>query len=226
MLEHVTHEITISALPTAIPESIPADVSGDGDRRHASAQRPDRARGRRVLPRRGPERRRDHDRHPLAAAGRGGARARARGGGRAGRRGGRADRGARGRGGRGRPRPAARPATPATPATPRSSPEPVRSPASERREQATAFLVDRPRQPGSALRAHPPQRRLPGRRGARAPLGPAEGEGEVPRPDRRGPHPPRRSAGRAADPADLHERVRRLGRARRAAQLRDPARAA
>jgi large subunit ribosomal protein L25 len=28
VLEHVTHEITISALPTAIPENIPADVSG------------------------------------------------------------------------------------------------------------------------------------------------------------------------------------------------------
>jgi large subunit ribosomal protein L25 len=28
VLEHVTHQITISALPTAIPESIPADVSG------------------------------------------------------------------------------------------------------------------------------------------------------------------------------------------------------
>ncbi len=28
VLEHVTHEITISALPTNIPESIPADVSG------------------------------------------------------------------------------------------------------------------------------------------------------------------------------------------------------
>jgi large subunit ribosomal protein L25 len=28
VLEHVTHEITISALPTAIPESIAADVSG------------------------------------------------------------------------------------------------------------------------------------------------------------------------------------------------------
>jgi large subunit ribosomal protein L25 len=28
VLEHVTHTITISALPTAIPESIPADVSG------------------------------------------------------------------------------------------------------------------------------------------------------------------------------------------------------
>ena len=28
MLEHVTHEVTISALPTEIPESIPADVSG------------------------------------------------------------------------------------------------------------------------------------------------------------------------------------------------------
>jgi large subunit ribosomal protein L25 len=28
VLDHVTHEVTISALPTAIPESIPADVSG------------------------------------------------------------------------------------------------------------------------------------------------------------------------------------------------------
>ena len=28
VLEHVTHQITISALPTAIPESVPADVSG------------------------------------------------------------------------------------------------------------------------------------------------------------------------------------------------------
>ena len=28
VLEHVTHEVTITALPTAIPESIPADVSG------------------------------------------------------------------------------------------------------------------------------------------------------------------------------------------------------
>jgi large subunit ribosomal protein L25 len=28
VLEHVTHQITIEALPTAIPESIPADVSG------------------------------------------------------------------------------------------------------------------------------------------------------------------------------------------------------
>ena len=28
VLEHVTHQVTISALPTAIPESIPADVSG------------------------------------------------------------------------------------------------------------------------------------------------------------------------------------------------------
>jgi large subunit ribosomal protein L25 len=28
VLEHVTHQVTIEALPTAIPESIPADVSG------------------------------------------------------------------------------------------------------------------------------------------------------------------------------------------------------
>ena len=48
VLEHVTHEITISALPTAIPESIPADVSGMviGDTLQLSALIA--ARGRRV----------------------------------------------------------------------------------------------------------------------------------------------------------------------------------
>ena len=28
MLEHITHQVTIAALPTAIPDAIPADVSG------------------------------------------------------------------------------------------------------------------------------------------------------------------------------------------------------
>ena len=93
VLEHVTHQITIEALPTAIPESIPADVSGMsiGDTLQLSAA--DRPRGSRVRRRRP---RRGDDRHPLAAARGGGARAGARGGGRAGRRGGR---GPRGRGG-------------------------------------------------------------------------------------------------------------------------------
>ena len=42
VLEHVTHQITISALPTAIPESIPADVSGMeiGDTLQLSAVQP------------------------------------------------------------------------------------------------------------------------------------------------------------------------------------------
>ncbi len=101
VLEHVTHQLTIEALPTAIPESIPVDVSGmeiNDTLQLSGILTPD---GRRVRPRRGPERRRDHHRHPLAAARRGGARARARGGGGARRRGGR---GARGRGRRGRGR--------------------------------------------------------------------------------------------------------------------------
>ena len=28
VLEHITHQVTIAALPTAIPDAIPADVSG------------------------------------------------------------------------------------------------------------------------------------------------------------------------------------------------------
>ena len=88
VLEHVTHEITIEALPTAIPESIPVDVSGMeiGDTLQLSAV--ERPPGRRVRRWRGSTPTRSR-RHALAAAGRGGARARARGGGRAGRRGGR-----------------------------------------------------------------------------------------------------------------------------------------
>ena len=37
VLEHVTREITVEALPTEIPERIVADVSDDGDQRHPSA---------------------------------------------------------------------------------------------------------------------------------------------------------------------------------------------
>ena len=55
VLEHVTHEVTISALPTAIPESIPADVSGMDISDTLQLERADRPRGRRVRPRRGPD---------------------------------------------------------------------------------------------------------------------------------------------------------------------------
>ena len=74
----------------------------------------------------------------------------------------------------------------------------------------------RPRQPGLALRGHPPQPRLRGGRRAHPALGDAEGEGALSRPDHRGPRRPRGAAGGGSDPPDLHERVGELRRARRA----------
>ena len=103
VLEHVTREITVEALPTEIPDRIVADVSAMeiNDTLQLSARR--RSRGRHLRRRRP---RGGHDRHPLAAARRGGARARGRGGDRAGRRGARP------------PRARARPPRAATRATP------------------------------------------------------------------------------------------------------------
>ena len=98
MLEHVTREITVEALPTEIPERITVDVSEmeiNDTINLASVAVP----ARRQVHGRRP--RGDHDRHPEPAAGRGGARARARGGGRAGRRGRGGPRGRGGRRGRG-----------------------------------------------------------------------------------------------------------------------------
>ena len=54
VLEHVTHEITISALPTEIPESIPADVSGMEINDTLQLSSLIAPRGGRVRPRRGP----------------------------------------------------------------------------------------------------------------------------------------------------------------------------
>ena len=108
VLEHVTREITVEALPTEIPDRIVVDVSAMEINDTLQLSTISRARGRQVRRRRP---RGGHHRHPLAAARRGGARARGRGGDRAGRRGGRGARG-RGRarrGGRGRRR---APATP------------------------------------------------------------------------------------------------------------------
>ena len=80
VLEHVTHQITISALPTEIPESIAADVSGMeiGDTLQLAMVSPPE--GVELRPGRGRRPRGDHHRHPLAAARGGGARG-ARGGG-------------------------------------------------------------------------------------------------------------------------------------------------
>ena len=94
VLEHVTREITVEALPTEIPDNIVVDVSAMeiNDTLQLSDRHSAR---RRQLRRRRP--RGGHDRHPLAAARRRGRRARGRGGDRAGRRG-RGGRGGRGRG--------------------------------------------------------------------------------------------------------------------------------
>ena len=99
VLEHVTHQVTISALPTAIPDAIPADVSGMsiGDTLQLSAL---------IAPEGVEFAVDDPDELTIAtlfaAAGRGGAGAGGRGGRGAGRRGGRGPRGRGGsRGGRG-----------------------------------------------------------------------------------------------------------------------------
>ncbi len=212
VLEHVTHQVTIEALPTEIPDSIAADVSGDGDRRHAPAQRRECSRGRQV--RLADETRRGDDRHTLSAAGRGGARARGRGGGGAGRRGGR---GGRGRGGPGRGRPERPKATRATRTGSRAlslfagAPGRARLGRSGRRPDPGR----RARQSGQALRSAPATTSA-----SRSPRELAR-RWELPRPRERfggliaegraGPGGPQ---GRDAAAADLHERVGHVGRPR------------
>ena len=99
VLEHVTREVTVEALPTDDPRADHRRRLRDGDQRH------DQPRLRRGALRREVHGRRaggDHHRHPQPAAGRGGARARGRGGGRARRRGRGGSGGRGGRRGRGR----------------------------------------------------------------------------------------------------------------------------
>ena len=230
VLEHVTHEITISALPTEIPESIAADVSGmeigdtlqlvDGpapegvEFASARTSTPRRSRSR-------PSRRRASRRSPRSS--------------------------------RRRPSSSARTASRSSPTRAprarsaadgeagdagdagerlgddgaRSSPAPVRpaavgdGPTSDRAVRRRVLVVGLGN-PGAKYAAHAAQRRLRGRRRAVAALGPAQGEGEVPGPDHRGPGRARRAARRGAAAPDLHERVRRLGRpgARRACECR------
>ena len=151
VLEHVTREITVEALPTEIPDRIVVDVSAMeiNDTLQLSAiQVPERRQVRRRRPRGG------HDRHPLPTAGRGRARARGRGGDRAGRRGGR--RGRRRGGWRRSPR--------ATRATPRAS-SPCRcfaAAAIVARRAASRILIVGLGNPGERYVAHPPQHRLRG----------------------------------------------------------------
>ena len=183
VLEHVTREITVEALPTEIPERIVADVSAmeiNDTLQLSAVADPRRRQARRRRPRGG------HDRHPLAAARRGRARARGRGGDRARRRGGRGPaegegEAAEGDGRLGRLR------------------RGVAAVGLFRRRggrrSRRAHPDRRPRQPRRELRRHPPQRRLRGRRRALAPLGPAAREAEVRRPDRRRARRARRARG-------------------------------
>ena len=173
VLEHVTRELNIEALPTDIPEQIVVDVSGMEIAAHAAPLRDHRSRGRRV-PRRP---RGDHHRHGRRPdRGRG---ARDRGGDRAGRRGRRADRGRRGRGGRRAPRaPSGDDSGRRGDSGARSSRVEPRSAAAARRRQGR--LADRRAgQPRRPLRPHPPQRRLRGGRAGRRALGAAEGQEEA-----------------------------------------------
>ena len=201
VLEHVTHEITVEALPTEIPESIAADVSGMeiGDTLQLSAV--DRARGRRVRARRGedpdevtiatlspprveeePEPEVEEEAELVGEEGEvpEGEEAAEEGEGR------------RGRGfGRGRRL--------RTGSSPLSLLRRLRSGASRTsprpRWRAGPRADRRPRQPGLALRGHPPQPRLRGRRRALAPLGAAAGQGALPRADHRGPRRARAARG-------------------------------
>ena len=186
VLEHVTHEITIEALPTEIPESIAADVSGMviGDTLQLSALIPpegvefalgedqdaDEITIATLSPPRVEEEPEPELEEETELVGEEGE----------------VPEGEEAPEGEARPRAA----TPATPAT-RSSPCPCSAGAvagGRRRTRSGVRRPDpdrRPRQPRQPLREDAPQRRLRGRRGALAPLGAAEGEAEVPRPDRR-----------------------------------------
>ena len=208
VLEHVTREVTVEALPTDIPESIAVDVSAMeiGDTLQLSA----------VTAPEGVSFVLGEDAEELTIATlspparRGRARARSRGRDRADRRGRRAH--------RGRAEDAtASPATPAatTPAT-TTPPRSRRCPRCFAASGGEATMIrargrfphSRPRQSRQPLRADPPQRRLRGR----SPSSPRRWD--LPRAKdkfrgrlSRGPHPARRPARRAAAAADLHERV-------------------
>ena len=208
VLEQVTHQLNIEALPTAIPDYIIVDVSGMeiAATMHLSEltapegveflDDPEETIIATVVVPTEVEEPRDRggDR-----AGRRGWRA-ARGGCRAGR--GRDRRGGRAEGCR---RPPRRPRTPSEPLPPRL-----------RREGRLAGR--RAREPGRPLRPHPPQRRLRGGRScaARA-LGPAEGQAEVRRPVHRGRTGPAAARGVLLPQTYMNDSGQ-LGRARRAAR--------
>ena len=211
MLSQPLREINVEALPLEVPEHIDLDVSsmaiGDTLRIGDIAVR---ARASRFLDDPG-DRRRDRHRADArrgepeeeARRGRGGPRARP-------------PRARPRRGRRGAGEPEATP--PATRAPPRASAMRLWPP-------RASGLVARParrraRQPGPRVRAQPPQRRLDGRRRARAPARRLVAR-EVLRPARR--DPARRPQARAAEARDVHERVRPLGR-RRGALLQARAR--
>ena len=169
VLEHVTREVTVEALPTDIPDRIVANVAETRDRRDHDAAT---LSARRPASRSWATSRRSWSR-PITAPSEVEERRGDRGGGRARRRGGR---GAGGRGGarrRGRGRGRRRPPSPA-----RSSEEaPVcASFAAAAGAPPSGRLSDRrARQPRLAVRRHTAQRRLRGRERARRALGAAAG---------------------------------------------------
>ena len=217
VLEHVTRELNIEALPTDIPEDITVDVSAPRGRRHDAPLR-GHARPRASTFLDDPEETiiatitvADRDR---GAGDRGGDRAR--------RRGRRADRGARGRGGRGPPR--ARAARLRPRATPPRSPE-ATSPEPVPRVNAAGGSTGW--SSGSATRAT--ATRAPATTSASRSRTSSRRRWDLPRAKKkyagllhRRPHGARRPARRRAPAADLHERGRPLGRPRARRARRGP----
>ena len=178
MLEQVTRELTIEALPTDIPDVDPPRRIDSANRRHTHA-RGGHAAPRRHAARRSRDGHRDARRPAPPARGgardRGGDRARRRGRGRRGGRGGSRRRWRRRERRRGRGR-VARPSRVAG--------------------RSTCRLADRrPRESGRRVRRHPSQHRVRGRQCARGALGSPEGQVEVPRPADRRPDRPRAARG-------------------------------
>ena len=207
MLSQVTREVTVEALPTDIPDGITVDVSGLGVAETLTLAQHPAPEGVEFMddleetvvatsPPRPRSRSRRSRRRPSWSA----------------------RRASRSRAKRARRRQRA----------PRAARSPPRAAAKSRKDRSAALSrppdgrsgrlsPDRAGQPRLALRRHPSQHRLRDRRRARAPLGPAAGAQDVQRPGHRGARLAGRPAGRAAAAADLHERLRPLGRARRAA---------
>ena len=208
VLEHVTRELNIEALPNEIPERHRGRRLQDGDERHAQLSAVTAPKGVTLLD--------DPDETVVATLTPPELQADVRG-----RRRGRIETETEVVGEGEAPRTTRPRATQAATTPPTRAPSSAaRAPALRRGVGSGRLAGRRARQPGRALRAHAAQRRLRRRRGARAALGAAAPQAEVRRALHRGPHGARRPPRRRAAAADLHERGRAAPPARRAARCR------